>query len=195
MAGYLLLIERTLFVVVFGLAAVGKLRGGAGFRAFVAWLARLLRVPGRTATALAALLVTAELATVALLLVPATARLGLALTCGLLLVFIGVVVYAIRAGVLTECRCFGGAGALMSYPLIVRNALLIALALPGVAIASPAPAPAGEPVLAGLAVAAGLALAALFVRGYDAIAHAVVARLVPAPVDVPAAAGQQVGRS
>jgi hypothetical protein len=193
MAGYLLLIERTLFVVVFGLAAFGKLRGGAGFRAFVAWLARLLRVPGRTATALAALLVTAELATVALLLVPATARLGLALTCALLLVFICVVVYAIRAGVLTECRCFGGAGALMSYPLIVRNALLIALAVPGVAIASPAPA--GEPVLAGLAVASGLALAALFVRGYDAIAHAVVARLVPAPVDVPAAAGQQVGRS
>ncbi|NYI07612.1 MauE/DoxX family redox-associated membrane protein [Allostreptomyces psammosilenae] len=178
MESYLLLAARCLLAVVFAAAFFGKVRGASRFRQFTASIRTLGVLPEGLARHAAAVIVVGEGATAVLLATPFAPRLGFALAAALLTVFVGVVVRAIRAGVIAECRCFGRKGSVMSTAMLVRNLLLMACALPGALLAPPAPA--ASPGLAALALLAGLAGAIGFVRYYDVVVRAIMTRNSPA---------------
>ncbi|MEU6034377.1 MauE/DoxX family redox-associated membrane protein [Actinomadura sp. NPDC047616] len=177
MTDYLLLAARALTATVFALAFVGKARGAERFGGFVTSIHQLALIPRRAATPVALAIVIGEGAAVLLLILPFAPRLGSALAVALLAVFIAAVVRSVRGGVFAECRCFGSRGAVMSHAMIVRNLLLMAIAVPGVAAA---PVPTGRPVAAVAAVLAGVLAAALFTRYYDRGVAALMRRLVAA---------------
>lgn len=175
MAAYLLLSSRVLLATVFLVAAVGKGSRRTRFSRFVDLVQRLTEFPRGLARLLALGLTLCEALVSVLLLLPVDPRPGLVGAAGLLLAFVGVILRAVRSGVFVRCNCFGGLGAVMSYPLVVRNLLLVAVAAVGLAAASGAGRvevlPAAATVLAG----AGLALAVIVY--YDAVAEAVLLRV------------------
>jgi hypothetical protein len=175
---YLVIGQRCLLAVVFGIAFLGKVRNASRFENFVSSIQNLTRLPARTATFVALSVVICEGTAAALLGFPfapqPVPRVGFALATGLLVVFIAVVIRAVRSGVLAECRCFGRSGSVMSNAMILRNLLLMLVALPGVVMRPTVPAT--DPVSTALAITAGLALAVFFIRYYDAIVRWILAR-------------------
>ncbi|GAA2410125.1 hypothetical protein GCM10010191_18560 [Actinomadura vinacea] len=179
MREYLSLALQSLMAGVFVFAAFSKLRGRDYFDGFVTTVRRLTMRSGPSTTMVAAAFAVVEAVTAALIAVPATARAGLWLAVGLLALFIAVVFRAVRGRVFAECGCFGGRGAVMSYPLLLRNFVLLTLALAGAAIP-----PAGSllgPFGHGAVLAAGVVAAVAMLRGYDHAVGAVLARLAPRP--------------
>jgi hypothetical protein len=136
-------------VVVFGLAAAGKLADRAGGRRALVDLG----IPERFTAAGAVLLPLAELAVAAALLVRPWARLGAAGALALLVLFSLVVALNLAAGRQTDCHCFGRLlSSRIGAATLVRNgmlALLSALLLGR---------PAGGWALVGLAAVAGAVL-------------------------------------
>ncbi len=135
-------------------AAIAKLRrpgrAGAGFRA--------LGLPAPEALAVAVPL--AELAT-ALLLITAPALGGLA-AVALLGVFTVFLAGRVRGGAQVSCGCFGSARAEpLTWAALVRNGLLIALALPGLALDAPGVPPLEAVLAASVAVAIAAVVVAL----------------------------------
>ncbi|MFB4313076.1 MauE/DoxX family redox-associated membrane protein [Actinomadura sp. 21ATH] len=170
---------RYLLAVVFAVAAYGKVRHARGFGNFVTTVRRLAGFAQGRARRVAGAVVAVEIVTACLLAVPPGvpgAWAGPLLAAGLLVLFTAVALRAVRAGVFTECGCFGRYGSVMGYPLIVRNVLLLAAALPAALVAPAAPGAA----LIVPAVAGGAA-ALLYVRYYDDAARAVLVRLVGRP--------------
>ncbi|MCE0538582.1 hypothetical protein LWF15_24080 [Kineosporia rhizophila] len=190
MEDQILIGARFLLAAVFGIAFIGKARSLQRFRGFVVSVVRLSGTTERTARPVAATVVLLEGIATGLLLFATTAWWGLLLATALLTLFLGVIARAVRAGVLAECRCFGGSGAAMSYPMLIRNGILIAAALPGLVhgllhgLDQPAFAWPGS--LAAAAVGVGLALA--MVRYYDSLAEMLLVRLAPPRPPVPAGA-------
>ncbi|MEU6746916.1 MauE/DoxX family redox-associated membrane protein [Spirillospora sp. NPDC046719] len=176
MTDLVLLACRALILTVFAAAFVGKARSASRFRGFTGSIRQLAILPERVAVPAGALVVAGEGTAVVLLALPAAARAGFALASALLVLFIGIVVRAVRGGVFAECRCFGSKGSVMGQAMIVRNLLLLAAALPG-AVAG-APVPVGRPAGAAAAVAAGAVGAWAFTRWYDRIVAALMKRLV-----------------
>ncbi|AOS62359.1 MauE/DoxX family redox-associated membrane protein [Actinoalloteichus hymeniacidonis] len=176
MTSYVLLADRFLIAVVFGVAFIGKIAGATAFRQFAATVRQLTRFPEPVVTGIAAFIVLGEAATVALLVLPGTTGWGFTLAIGLLVLFIGVVARAIQAGVLVECRCFGR-GSVMTSAMILRNLLIIAVAVIGLVL-SPGE-PIGDLGYAAVAALVGLAGAAFFIRYYDALVRVVLGRLAP----------------
>ncbi|SEG85549.1 Methylamine utilisation protein MauE [Thermomonospora echinospora] len=177
MRDFLALAVQGVVAGVFALAVLGKLRGRDGFGRFATTVGRLTMRPGRPAVVIAAVVTAVEVVTTVLVAVPATARAGCWAASGLLVLFVAVVFRAVRGRVFAECGCFGGRGSVMSYPLLLRNLLLLALALTGAALA-PADPPHPVPVH-GAALVLGLAAAAVFLRSYDRLTAVVLTRLDP----------------
>lgn len=187
MASYVLIGTRCLLATVFGLACLGKARSASRFRQFATTIERMTKLPERTAMLLASAIVVCEGTTAVLLavpLAPPVATTGFVLATGLLAVFVAVVVRAVRGGVLTECRCFGRSGSLMSKAMIVRNLLLMAFAVPGLAM-RPA-TPATDLLGLALALIAGAAVAVFFTRYYDEVVRAILRRRSAANTHEPA---------
>ncbi len=141
--------------VVFAVSGAAKLLDRAGTREAVAGFG----VPQTLVTPVAAGLAPAELVTAVLLLVPATRPAGLVLAAAMLLGFTAAVVNALRAGRRPDCHCFGRiGGADVSGRTVVRNLVLLAVAVVGVVGVTAGTAPDGG-ARAG-AAALGLAVAA-----------------------------------
>ncbi|QFG20275.1 MauE/DoxX family redox-associated membrane protein [Actinomadura sp. WMMB 499] len=176
---YALLTVQALLAGLFAVASFSKLRGRDDFGRFVTTVRKLTMRSGPSTAVVAAVFAVVEAVTAVLIAVPATARAGFALATGLLALLIGVVFRAVRGRVFAECGCFGRRSGLMSYPLLVRNVFLLAMALAGLVLA-----PSGVPVghlWHGVALAAGIVLASLLLRGYDLAVAAVFKRLRPEP--------------
>ncbi|MEW2355923.1 MauE/DoxX family redox-associated membrane protein [Spirillospora sp. NPDC029432] len=178
-AAGLAIAARYLLAAVFAVAAYGKVRRARGFGNFVTTVRKLTGLAPERARRVAGAVVAAEIVTACLLAVPPAlpgAPAGPLLAAGLLALFTAAALRAVRAGVFTECGCFGRYGSVMGYPLIVRNVLLLAAAPPAVLVTPSVPWPA----LAVPAVA-GSAVALVYVRFYDDAARAVLVRLVGRP--------------
>lgn len=124
--------SRCLLAMVFACSAGAKLRSGAAFRAFRDWLGDL-PVPGaaRQAGALAATMAAAETLIVVLVVLPWTGPAGFALAGATLAVFIAGTGLAISRGTNAACNCFGTRGARLSRRHVVRDAVLLAVAVVG----------------------------------------------------------------
>ena len=117
---------RVVIALVFVAAAVGKVRDPAGTRQG----ARDLGVPERSAGPTARALPMVEGAIAALVLVPATHRIGAALAVVLLAIFTAAIAGALRSGRSPACHCFGAVAARpIGTDTLVRNGALIVLAV------------------------------------------------------------------
>ncbi|MFI0356935.1 MauE/DoxX family redox-associated membrane protein [Actinomadura sp. 9N407] len=173
MEHYYLIAARCLLATVFAVAFLGKARSARRRQAFRTTVRNL--ISRRAAGPLAGLILCCEAAIAVLLVPPVTARAGFALAAGLLSVFIAGVFRAIRNGIFAECGCFGDHSAVLGYPIIVRNGLLLAVAVPGLVLAPGAVAVA--PALA--AAIAGVLVAIVYVRYLDIAMARVLAWLKP----------------
>jgi hypothetical protein len=145
----------TLVALVFFRAAFHK---ATAFAELTGYVADYRFVPERLVPAASAALAAAEAATVALLAVPATVRLGALLAAALLALYAAAMALNIARGRRhIECGC-GGAPQVLSGALLLRNAVLAAAAL---AVAAVPPAGLGAADAAG-AVAGGLVLFLVF---------------------------------
>jgi len=111
---------------VFLLAAAGKLRGRAAFEAFAGSVAVFSGLGSGRARTAAILLAAAEPVVAVLVLVPATALVGLIGAAALLAAFTVALVRAVRRKVRTPCHCFGADAAPVEWRHVVRNAVLLA---------------------------------------------------------------------
>ncbi|TYB53468.1 methylamine utilization protein MauE [Nonomuraea sp. PA05] len=167
---YVALAARCALGIVFLAAVAGKVRGREAFEAFRRSVPALVPLPrGRVQAALPATVVAVESATVLLLTTEFTAPAGLGLAGAVLLAFSLGIRYALRSGSRTPCNCFSTSSAPLSSRHLVRNAVLIAVAVTGLAasFAQASSAQAGaqtHPAGAVLALAAGglIALFAVF---------------------------------
>ncbi|MFI0453956.1 MauE/DoxX family redox-associated membrane protein [Actinomadura sp. 6N118] len=164
---------RCLIGVVFIASVAGK-TGNSAFRDFVRATRTLLaavvprKVSRKAAQPVSVTVLAAEVAVPVALVPAATMRLGLGLAAILLLAFGLFIAAALKRGVRTSCRCFGASSAA---PLrkhhLVRNALLVAAALAGMAGSGDlGSAHSGGLVLAG---GVGLVAAVLVARMDDLI--------------------------
>lgn len=159
---------RALLVVVFAIAGIAKALDRPSTRRSLVDFG----VPERLAPAAVWALVGSELAVAALLAAARTARLGGALALALLVAFSLAAGRQLAAGQTPACNCFGQVHSEPVGPkLLVRNALLAAVALVVVIGAGSDPGPDlwawardlsdAEAVLVGVAVALGVAVAVL----------------------------------
>lgn len=150
---YVEVFSRCLIGVVFLVSAWGKRPGSGRFRQFSDSLAAMRLLPARAVVPVAGVVVALETAVVLLLLplpVRPLAVAGFALAIVLLLGFAVSIGLVLRRGVQASCRCFGGSGAApFRRHHIVRNLVLVALAVAGVVAAL------GEPALSWEAAALG----------------------------------------
>ncbi|MFK4268774.1 MauE/DoxX family redox-associated membrane protein [Streptomyces milbemycinicus] len=174
---FYLLCAKALIVTVFGVAFAGKVRSRSAFRQFRTSISTLGRLPARLSTPMAVAIVVLEGTTAVWLATPLPPRAGFAMATGLLLVFISVVVRAVRGGIFAECRCFGGRGAVMGNGMIVRNLLFLAFALPGALFSSTRLSAEASTTV--LALTTGCALAILTIRYYEVAFRTLAARLLP----------------
>ncbi|MFH8519882.1 MauE/DoxX family redox-associated membrane protein [Streptomyces gelaticus] len=167
---------RILLGLVFLCSVAGKVRPSS-FRAFRGAVRRMLpesappafppvfaSVLGqarRGATAVAVGVLVAEAAIVVALAVPATARAGFVLAALLLAAFTAGLAGVLRRGTRTPCHCFGTTAVAIAPRHVVRNALLIAAALTGVAAHGEAAPTAGLLLTAGIAVVLAFVTVAL----------------------------------
>jgi hypothetical protein len=132
---YLLIAARAALIAVFALAVISKVRSSAAYTGFRKALRQLGIVPASTVNAAAASAVAVEAAIVVSLALPARPVIfaGFVLAAGLLVVYIAVIAQVIRRGNRTTCACFGVTATPLGPRHIVRNAVLIAVALTGAA--------------------------------------------------------------
>lgn len=158
---YLVSLCQGLLAVVLLVSATSKLRSGQALRAFSESLASMRLVRAARTRAVAIAVANAEGVAAALLLVPATRDAGFAAAAALLAVLTVGVAVVLARGTAQPCRCFGTSATPLSRRHLVRNVLLCAAALAGIAV------PGGEPPLAGALIAlfagasAGLLVTAL----------------------------------
>lgn len=154
---------RLMLAVVFVLAAQSKVRGRKALADFTQTLGQF-GFPRSWSGPLAITFIIAELACALLLLVAAAAGYGLALA--LLGGFTLGIARVLRGGAKVRCRCFGASDTPMGAAHLVRNGLLLSVALLGAVghgLGAREPLPVGVGVIAG---AVGL-LAGFFVTRWD----------------------------
>ncbi|MER5625692.1 MauE/DoxX family redox-associated membrane protein [Streptosporangium sp. NPDC002544] len=120
-----------LLAVVFLVSAASKLRGGQALRAFATSLASMLPVRGDRALPVAVAVTAAEVIVVVLLAVPPTRGAGFAAATALLVVLTSGVAVVLTRGGAEPCRCFGASSTPLSGRHLIRNLLLIVVALAG----------------------------------------------------------------
>lgn len=140
-----LLVVRVVVGVVFLVALVGKLRDPASFRSA---LRGFRVVPRHLERPTAFVVLATEAAVVLLLLVRASAPVGLALAAVLLTGFAAGMARVVARGDRVPCGCFGRSAAPIGRAHIARNALLATASAAGaVAGLAPPAAPLHGPVL------------------------------------------------
>jgi hypothetical protein len=149
-----------LIAVVFAASSVSKLRD---FRGFARSVPVLVPMPARWVRPVSVAVVVAEASAVVLVAVPATAAVGFVLASGLLLAFTAAIAASLRRGRPAPCRCFGAGDTPVGPRHLVRNTVLVCLAVFG------ALAPENLPSVAGavVAVAAGVVVAVLVIAMDD----------------------------
>jgi len=160
---------RLCLLTVFVVALAGKLSGKDAFAAFTRSLRQMSVIPQGTVAVAARASVAAEALVIVLLAIPlrGAGAAGFAVAAGLLAVFTGAIVLSLRRGNVAPCRCFGASSTPLGARHVVRNVVLISLALLGFGAAL-APGPAD---LAGLLVAgAAGVVAGVTVTAFDDIA-------------------------
>ena len=174
---YLVPLCQGLLAVVLVVSATSKLRSGQALRAFAESLTSMRLVRATRARPVAIAVAAAEGMVVALLLVPATRDAGFAGAAALLAVLTGGVAVVLLRGTAQPCRCFGASSTPLGRRHFVRNVLLCAAALAGIA------APAGDPPLAGALIAlfAGAATGLLVTALDDLVALFAPASPTPPP--------------
>lgn len=127
-------LARAALATVFTVSGVMKLRSAGEFDETVHELGS---VPERWARPVAAAAIAAELGTAAVLAVPATGVYGPCCAIALLLVFTVLIARALWAGrhggPSVSCACFGAGGSALGPVHLVRNTVLLALAVLGAA--------------------------------------------------------------
>lgn len=118
---YLLIGCRLIVGLVFLVAVVGKITSHVEFTTSVRRL-----VPWFPTRPTAWAVFTAEVATVVLLGVPATATAGFVVALTIVLGFTLAIAAALRRGEATACRCFGASNTPIGPSHVVRNCLLLA---------------------------------------------------------------------
>jgi len=165
---------------VFAASFFTKVRGRAAWLSFQSWLARLPLPYVKLKTTSLAVAAT-EAIVMVLVIIPATAIEGLAVSAALAAVLTGGLILSLRRGSREPCHCFGSSSDPLSWQHVARNVLLLTVALAGVACsalrstASPASGVAMA-AFAGLAVA----LCVLFFTDIVALGRPVKATAVPA---------------
>jgi hypothetical protein len=112
---------------VLAVSLVSKLRSPAAFSRFRTGVQRLAVVPTGYATPAAVAAVAGELVTLLLVLVPATAALGLLLAGTVFAIFAGTLARAVARGAATSCHCFGATRDNVSARHVARTCLLAVL--------------------------------------------------------------------
>ncbi|SNT65480.1 Methylamine utilisation protein MauE [Asanoa hainanensis] len=164
---YVVVATRVVMAVVFVAALASKVRGRPSFKAFV----RSVRpwVSARRAPAVALFVVAAESLCVVLLVLPGAGGAGLAAAAAVLVGFTAAIGRAISTRRAATCRCFGSSERPLTMIHVVRNGLLLTLALCGLAAnANGSPAVSHD---AGLLIAAstGVATALILMRLDDVV--------------------------
>jgi hypothetical protein len=152
---------RASLALLFAAAAVHKIRDGARFRATVVeyrLLPPVLALPASVA------IVVAELAVATLLALPATRGIGYAGVAGLASIYAIAIGVNLRRGRRDlDCGCLGAGGReAISWWLVGRNLVLVALALAG-------SAPAAERALGWVDGVTGVGLLAVAIFGWVAV--------------------------
>ncbi|WP_061983603.1 MauE/DoxX family redox-associated membrane protein [Amycolatopsis regifaucium] len=159
---------RCALIVVFAMSAMSKSRNRESFAAFRRATVELVPAARGHGTSLAVSVVVAELLVVAGLVVPNTATVGLLAASALCTAFTVAIAAALRRGVTASCRCFGGSATPLGARHLVRNALLIVLAV--LALVLPGRDDVGsDPAALLLAAGAGVVVASLVIS-FDALA-------------------------
>ena len=127
---YAALACRGLIGLVFAVAAVTKVRSPGAYREFASWLAAL-PVPLARNRALPAVFIGAEIAIVALVAVPVAATAGLLLAAGCLAVMTGGTAVIVKRGARVSCQCFGPSSSPLGARHVVRDGILLVIALAG----------------------------------------------------------------
>jgi hypothetical protein len=162
---YLSIAARCLLAAVLLAAAGSKLRNRASFAEFAMSL-RPLGLP----SSVAALTVFAEATIPALLLTTRTAPVGLVAAAVLFTGLTMVPAMALRRGLHLACRCFGPARRPLTVRHVVRNAVLLTVAVTGLTAATGGAVPAAGAVVA---VGAGF-VGALLLIVFDDLVDLVV---------------------
>jgi hypothetical protein len=156
---YLVVGARVLVAVVFAVSAGSKLRSRAAYHAFVVSVIGLRLVPDSGIRAVAPLVVAAEAGVPVLLAIPTTAPAGGMVAVALLTLLTGTVWLAVRRRPGAVCRCFGPGGTPLGYRHVVRNMVLLAVSVLGLAAGG-----TGSGGAVPLAAAAGLVGALIVIR-------------------------------
>ncbi|MGC4937313.1 MauE/DoxX family redox-associated membrane protein [Kribbella sp. DT2] len=172
---YLFLACSVILSFVFGMSSASKL-GRSAFRDFVASAGPLKILPRSLRPLASRVVVSSEIALTVVLLVGAgsaalpalvpVAVVALTAAAALLLVFTVAIVATLRRGGQQACRCFGAKATPLGPAHVVRNVLLLAVALAGL-VAVIATEPSVEPGGAVLAGVAGLVVGLLVTRFDD----------------------------
>jgi hypothetical protein len=169
MATAVVLGARVLVGLVLSIAFVGKLSSRSSFREFCGSLRNVPGVPAAGRVAVAAVITATEGISVVLLIVPATVVLGLGLSALLFVVFTIAPVVAMAKGRALVCRCFGVRNGVIGKAHLVRNVVLLAVAVAGLVTSGAGRGEAtGVQILA--AVAAG-ALGAVALVAWDELTY------------------------
>lgn len=132
---YVEIAGRLLLLTVFGLALAGKISSRSGWNEFVESI-RAMAVIDRARAPMAAVATVAAEAGVVVLAVIPVRRAGSAafvLAAGLLGCLTVAVAKVVRRGAAVPCRCFGASQTPLGLPHVVRNLILVATALLGLA--------------------------------------------------------------
>ncbi|MFG3115606.1 MauE/DoxX family redox-associated membrane protein [Streptomyces sp. NPDC048197] len=157
--------------VVFGAAALGKLRSRDAFSRFTQSLTTMDLLPAGWVRPCAVLVAASEVAVLLLLLasplaVPA-GLVGFLLAAGLLLAFTAGAALMVTRGVRAVCRCFGASGTPMGRLHVLRNGVLTLIAAGGALSGSGTGIGAVAPAYGAVAVAGGAVVGALVTRLED----------------------------
>jgi hypothetical protein len=138
---YVAIACRCLIGLLFGVSAFSKVRDSVAFAEFTTSTRTLLAgaLPGHGPHAmverwLPSAVVLAEATVVALVAVPASVRFGFGLASVLLAGFTLAIAVAIRRSVRTTCRCFGASTTPLGASHLVRNGVLLLVALTGLTV-------------------------------------------------------------
>lgn len=167
---YLAIGCRAALATVFALAVAGKVIGASAFAEFTRSVIAMDAAPRRLARPAALATVLAEGLTVVLVLIPLRPAgiAGCALAFVLTGAFSGAIARSIRSGSQAACRCFGRSSTPLGARHLVRNGLLLLVALLGLVACSAGSSAAWSGALVG--AAAGLFIG-LAVAGFDDIAQ------------------------
>jgi len=164
--GYVTIAAQAMLATVFAWAGLGKVLRRGAYPRFLAELRAMRLVRPGAVPVVGALAVTAELTVAVLLLAPPLARSGFVLAGLTLAALTWAVGVTLRRGTAARCRCFGTAGRELGHRHVVRNGVLLAVAVVGAVPAGPSGAAFAGTVVG---LCAGALAAVLVIRLDDVV--------------------------